>query len=81
MRADRPPGPAEVLRLVDSGAMTDFADRARTFIDELFELEPTFATAMGEHRHDNRWPDRSAENVLAPEPVPAPVAAAARSEP
>jgi uncharacterized protein (DUF885 family) len=40
--------------------MTDFSDRAAAFIAELFELEPTFATAMGEHAHDDRWPDRSA---------------------
>ena len=39
--------------------MTDFSDRAAAFIAELFELEPTFATAMGEHAYDDRWPDRS----------------------
>jgi uncharacterized protein (DUF885 family) len=39
--------------------MTDFTDRAAAFIDELFRLEPTFATAMGEHAYDDRWPDRS----------------------
>jgi uncharacterized protein (DUF885 family) len=53
-------GLAEVARApVDSGRMTDFSARAAAFIDELFELEPTFATAMGEHAHDDRWPDRS----------------------
>jgi uncharacterized protein (DUF885 family) len=40
--------------------MTNFSGRAAAFIDELFRLEPTFATAMGEHAHDDRWPDRSA---------------------
>jgi uncharacterized protein (DUF885 family) len=40
--------------------MTDFSERASTFIAELFRLEPTFATAIGEHAHDDRWPDRSA---------------------
>ena len=39
--------------------MTDFTERASTFIDELFRLEPTFATGMGNHDHDDRWPDRS----------------------
>jgi uncharacterized protein (DUF885 family) len=39
--------------------MTDFSDRAAAFIDELFRLEPTFATAIGEHAYDDRWPDRS----------------------
>jgi len=39
--------------------MTDFSDRAAALIDELFRLEPTFATAMGEHAYDDRWPDRS----------------------
>jgi hypothetical protein len=40
--------------------MTDFSVRASAFLDELFRLEPTFATAIGEHAHDDRWPDRSA---------------------
>jgi uncharacterized protein (DUF885 family) len=40
--------------------MTDFTDRAAVLIAELFRLEPTFATAMGEHAYDDRWPDRSA---------------------
>src|SRR5262245_47925219 len=39
--------------------MTVFTERAATFIDELFRLEPTFATGMGNHDHDDRWPDRS----------------------
>jgi uncharacterized protein (DUF885 family) len=39
--------------------MTDFTERATSFLDELFRLEPTFATGMGNHDHDDRWPDRS----------------------
>jgi uncharacterized protein (DUF885 family) len=39
--------------------MTEFTERATSFLDELFRLEPTFATGMGNHDHDDRWPDRS----------------------
>src|SRR5262245_15348814 len=48
-RADRLPG------------MTDFPARVSAFLAELFELEPTFATAIGDHTHDARWPDHSTE--------------------
>jgi uncharacterized protein (DUF885 family) len=34
-----------------------FADLVATFLDELFALEPHVATAIGDHRHDDRWPD------------------------
>jgi uncharacterized protein (DUF885 family) len=40
--------------------MSDFAARVDAFLAELFRLNPTFATAMGEHAHDARWPDLSA---------------------
>jgi hypothetical protein len=30
-----------------------------TFLDELFTLQPEVATAVGDHRHDGRWPDMS----------------------
>jgi uncharacterized protein (DUF885 family) len=45
--------------------MTDFPARVSTFLAELFELEPTFATATGEHAHDARWPDLSPEGRAA----------------
>jgi uncharacterized protein (DUF885 family) len=40
--------------------MPDFAARVETFLVEFFRLNPTFATAIGEHRHDDRWPDLTA---------------------
>ena len=30
-----------------------------TFLEELFALQPEVATAVGDHRHDGRWPDMS----------------------
>ena len=30
-----------------------------TFLEELFVLQPDVATAVGDHRHDGRWPDMS----------------------
>lgn len=39
--------------------MSAFADLADRFLDELFALRPELATAMGDHRHDGRWPDVS----------------------
>ena len=40
--------------------MSDFPVHLETFLAELFRLNPTFATAIGEHRHDDRWPDLTA---------------------
>ena len=40
--------------------MSDFAARVEAFLDEFFRLHPTYATAVGEHAHDARWPDLSA---------------------
>jgi uncharacterized protein (DUF885 family) len=37
--------------------MSDFPGRVAAFLDETFRLDPLFATAIGEHRHDGRWPD------------------------
>jgi uncharacterized protein (DUF885 family) len=37
--------------------MSDFSDRIDTFLAEYFRLNPTFATGIGEHAHDGRWPD------------------------
>ncbi len=39
--------------------MSDFQRRFTTFFDEFIELQPTAATAVGDHRHDDRWPDGS----------------------
>ncbi|MBI3748804.1 MAG: DUF885 family protein, partial [Chloroflexi bacterium] len=39
--------------------MSDFSVRTEAFLADLFRLNPTFATAMGEHAHDARWPDLS----------------------
>jgi uncharacterized protein (DUF885 family) len=36
-----------------------FSDLVEHFLDELFELRPDLATAVGDHRHDDRWPDTS----------------------
>ena len=40
--------------------MTDFQGRVDAFLAEYFRLNPTFATAIGEHAHDARWPDMTA---------------------
>ena len=40
--------------------MSDFSGRVDAFLAEFFRLNPTFATAIGEHRHDDRWPDLTA---------------------
>jgi len=36
-----------------------FADRAATFVDEFFARYPHWATSIGDHRYDDRWPDTS----------------------
>ena len=40
--------------------MSDFPTRVDAFLTEFFRLNPTFATAIGEHAHDDRWPDLTA---------------------
>ena len=40
--------------------MTDFKGRLPAFLAETFRLNPTFATTIGEHAHDARWPDLTA---------------------
>ncbi len=37
--------------------MTDFRARIDRFLAEYLERNPTAATAIGEHRYDDRWPD------------------------
>ncbi len=39
--------------------MSAFDDLVAVFLEELFELQPDVATAVGDHRHDGRWPDMS----------------------
>jgi uncharacterized protein (DUF885 family) len=36
-----------------------FQERFATFLDDYFELHPTIATTIGDHRFDDRWPDVS----------------------
>ena len=45
--------------------MTAFANLVAQFLDELFELQPEIATAVGDHRFDDRWPDMSEAGRLA----------------
>ena len=40
--------------------MSDLPSRVDAFLAEFFRLHPTFATAIGEHAHDDRWPDLTA---------------------
>lgn len=40
--------------------MSDFQGRLPAFLAETFRLNPTVATAIGEHAHDHRWPDLTA---------------------
>ena len=37
--------------------MSDFERRFAAFFDEFVALQPVAATAAGDHRHDDRWPD------------------------
>ena len=39
--------------------MPAFADLVTYFLDELFALQPDIATAVGDHRYDDQWPDTS----------------------
>lgn len=41
--------------------MSDFPARVTAFLAEFFRLHPTFATAIGAHAHDDRWPDLTGE--------------------
>jgi uncharacterized protein (DUF885 family) len=45
--------------------MSDFPTRIEAFLDEFFRLHPTFATTIGEHAYDDRWPDLSAAGRAA----------------
>ncbi len=45
--------------------MTDFAGVVAAFLAETFASEPVFATMIGEHAHDGRWPDLSAAGRAA----------------
>src|SRR3954471_7063084 len=58
-----PPAPQPV----DPAASPDqaFAAFSRHFLDEMLRRSPTFATHAGDHRHDARWPDVSAEGQAA----------------
>ncbi len=40
--------------------MSDFQRRLDDFLADTFSRNPTFATSIGEHAHDDRWPDMSA---------------------
>ncbi len=37
--------------------MPTFGDHFASFLDEFVALHPTAATAIGDHRYDDRWPD------------------------
>ncbi|HSL76756.1 MAG TPA: DUF885 domain-containing protein [Candidatus Limnocylindrales bacterium] len=39
--------------------MSAFTDTFSAFLDAFVEMEPLAATAIGDHRHDGRWPDVS----------------------
>ena len=39
--------------------MSAFDDLVAVFLEDLFALQPDVATAVGDHRHDDRWPDMS----------------------
>jgi uncharacterized protein (DUF885 family) len=40
--------------------MSSFSDSFAAFLDAFVAMEPIAATAIGDHRHDGRWPDVSA---------------------
>jgi uncharacterized protein (DUF885 family) len=39
--------------------MSDFSTRVEAFLNGYFRLHPTLATTIGEHAHDDHWPDLS----------------------
>jgi len=39
--------------------VADLAETVTAFLADTFERDPVFATAIGEHAHDSRWPDLS----------------------
>ena len=39
--------------------MPAFDDLVAAFLEELFSLQPDLATAVGDHRYDDQWPDMS----------------------
>jgi len=45
--------------------MSDFDSVVAAFLAETFESEPVFATMIGEHAHDGRWPDLTAAGRAA----------------
>ena len=45
--------------------MSSFNDLVAGFLDELFVLQPDFATYIGDHRYDDRWPDMSEAGRIA----------------
>lgn len=53
----REPPPEWLPRL---SAMSPFTDAFAEFLDAFAAVEPVAATAIGDHRHDGRWPDLSA---------------------
>ncbi|MFI5101704.1 MAG: DUF885 family protein, partial [Actinomycetes bacterium] len=55
-------GPSEPMG--DADAVTaGFARIARDALDDLLALDPVSATGLGEHRYDDRLPDRSPEGL------------------
>jgi uncharacterized protein (DUF885 family) len=62
-----PPPRAPAPQPVDPAASPDqaFAAFAQHFLEEMLRRSPTFATHAGDHRHDARWPDVSAEGDAA----------------
>ena len=54
------------MKTTQAGRMDDkLAAFASRFLAEFLERNPTRATEAGEHRHDGRWPDVSAEGEAA----------------
>src|SRR5882672_263847 len=62
-----PSATAPAPRPVDPAASPDqaFAAFAQHFLEEMLRRSPTFATHAGDHRHDARWPDVSAQGEAA----------------
>jgi uncharacterized protein (DUF885 family) len=56
--------PAKTLA-AHGGVVSSLSDLTHRFVDELFELQPTWATNVGDHRFDDRWPDMSEAGRLA----------------
>jgi uncharacterized protein (DUF885 family) len=54
-----------IVRLPRLHGVSTFSDTFAAFLDAFVAIEPVAATTIGDHRHDGRWPDLTAEGRRA----------------